>query len=50
MVTYVTLWGTAHAVDEVKRLSQEAVRLLDGFSGDSTFLRDLFCDLIHRER
>ena len=49
-VTYVTLWGMEHAVDEVNRLSQEAVRLLDGFSGDSTFLRDLFCYLIHRER
>ena len=49
-VTYVTLWGMEHAVDEVNRLSQEAVRLLDGFSGDSTFLRELFCYLIHRER
>ena len=42
-VTYVTLWGMEHAVDEVNRLSQEAVRLLDGFSGDSTFFFFFFC-------
>lgn len=49
-VTYVTLWGMERAVDEVNRLSQEAIHLLDGLSGDSAFLRELFCYLIHRER
>ncbi len=47
--TYVN-FGIGRAEEEVKRLSSEAVEILDGFEGEHTFLRELFLYLIHREK
>lgn len=47
--TYVTYEGLEKAKEDVQRFSEEAVQILDGFSGEHTFLRNLFLYLIHRE-
>lgn len=47
--TYVT-FGMEEAKEEVARLSEEAVKILDRFSGEHTFLRELFLYLVHREK
>lgn len=47
--TYVN-YGMEKAKTEVARLSNEAVKILDGFVGEHTFLRELFLYLIHREK
>jgi geranylgeranyl diphosphate synthase type II len=39
--TYVTLYGIEGAKSEVSRLTEEALSLLNGFEGDTTFLADL---------
>lgn len=39
--TYVTLYGKEAAEREVVRLSEEAVGLLEGLPGDTTYFRDL---------
>ncbi len=49
-MTYVALEGIDKAKEEVARLSEEAVAVLDGFTGEHTFLRELFLYLIHRKR
>lgn len=48
--TYVVFEGLKKSQEEVERLSQEAVAILDGFKKDHTFLRELFLYLIHRDR
>lgn len=48
-ITYVN-YGMEKAKTEVARLSNEAVKILDGFAGEHTFLRELFLYLIHREK
>lgn len=47
--TYVN-YGMDKAKEEVVRLSNEAVRILDSFAGENTFLRELFLYLMHREK
>ena len=48
--TYVTLKGLEEARMEVERLSQEAMSILEGFSGDSSFLCELIHSLIYRTK
>lgn len=48
--TYVTLKGLEQSAAEVGRLSEEAVKILDGFSGEHSFLRQLVLELIHRRK
>ena len=48
--TYVTFEGLEQAQKDVKALSEEAVSILDGFSGEHDFLRELFLYLIGREK
>ena len=48
--TYVTLVGLSQAKKEVEELSGEALRLLEGINGDSSFLQALVRYLIYRDR
>ena len=48
--TYVALKGLEKAKEEVERLSQEAVGILDCFEGEHGFLKELILALIHRTR
>ena len=48
--TYVAFEGLDQSKKEVKRLSMEAVQILDGLKKNHTFLRELFLYLIHRDR
>jgi geranylgeranyl diphosphate synthase type II len=47
--TYVAFAGLDASREEVRRLTDEAVSILDGFSAEHTFLRELFLYLLHRE-
>ncbi len=47
--TYVTLYGMEQANADVKALSEEAVSLLHQYD-NSTFLENLFTDMIHRDK
>ena len=49
-VTYVTLVGLEQAKEDVAKLSEEAVALMDGLSVQSEFLREIVLYLIHREK
>ena len=49
-VTYVTLVGLERAKEDVAKLSEEAVALMDGLSVQSEFLREIVLYLIHREK
>lgn len=49
-VTYVTLVGIERAREEVEKLSNEAVALLNELSVQSDFLREMILYLIHREK
>ncbi len=46
--TYVVLAGIPKAREEVERLSDEAIAMLEKLPGDTAFLRELFIWLIHR--
>ncbi len=48
--TYVTIHGLDKAKEDVKRLSKEAIILIDGMGGDGEFLKALILQLIHREK
>ena len=48
--TYLTFVGMEKAQQEVQRLSQEAVSMLESLGGDSQFLRELFLWLIDRNK
>ncbi len=48
--TYVTLNGLERSKEQVKKLSEEAVEIIDSFGGDSTFLKELILSLIHRSK
>lgn len=48
--TYVALNGLKKAREDVETLSEEAVRILDGFEGDHRFLKQLVLELIHRTK
>lgn len=48
--TYVTLNGLEESKEQVQRLSEEAVKIIDSFGGDSTFLKELILSLIHRSK
>ena len=47
--TYVTFEGLEQAKKDVERLSGEAIKILDEFEGEQTFLHDLFFYLINRD-
>ncbi|MCM1157031.1 MAG: polyprenyl synthetase family protein [Bacteroidales bacterium] len=49
-VTYVTLHGISEAEKEVKRLSDEAVEMVDALEGDAAFLTGFIRNLIHRKK
>jgi len=49
-VTYVTLAGLEKAQEEVARLSNEAIALLDELPVQSEFLKETILYLIHREK
>lgn len=48
--TYVTLNGLEESKEQVQKLSEEAVQIIDSFGGDSTFLKELILSLIHRSK
>ena len=48
--TYVTFEGLDKAVSDVERISKEAEEQLDDLGYDDAFLKELFEDLIHREK
>lgn len=48
--TYVAVYGMERAVEEVKRLSEEAIACLHSVDGDSEFLISLVEYLIHRKK
>lgn len=48
--TYVTVNGLDAAAEDVARLSEEAIRILDGFEGEHTFLNTLVRELIDRRK
>lgn len=48
--TYVTFEGIDKAKEDVRHLSEEAVEILESFSGEHTFLRELFLFLVYREK
>jgi geranylgeranyl diphosphate synthase type II len=47
--TYVVFEGIDASREEVRRLTEEAVAILDGFEAEHIFLRELFLYLLHRE-
>jgi geranylgeranyl diphosphate synthase type II len=47
--TYVAFEGVEASRAEVKRLTEEAVAILDGFVAEHTFLRELFLYLLDRK-
>ena len=47
-VTFVSLMGLEKAKEEVERLSNEAVSLLNNLPFEHTFLEELILNLIHR--
>ena len=49
-VTYVTLVGLEKAQEEVERLSNEALQLVDQLPVESEFLKETILYLIHREK
>lgn len=49
-VTYVTLVGLEKAKEEVEKLSNEAIALLEKLSVQSEFLKETILYLIHREK
>lgn len=48
--TYVTIKGMEAAAGDVERLSRDAMEILDGMEGDSSFLQALTAYLIHRRK
>ena len=48
--TYVTMNGLDKSMQEVERLSEEAVQILDSFEGEKEFLKELVISLIHRQK
>ncbi len=48
--TYVTLKGLERAGEDVSALSEEAVKLLEGFERKNEFLTQLVLELIHRRK
>jgi len=48
--TYVTLYGVENARAEVRRLSSEAIAVLDSIGGDGTFLKALIESLVCRKK
>lgn len=48
--TFVTLYGIEHAKNEVMRLSNEAVAMLEALPYENPFLKDLILALIHRTK
>jgi len=48
--TYVTVNGLEKSSEDVEKMSNEAVRILDGFDREHEFLRELILMLIHRRK
>lgn len=49
-VTYVTIHGIETAKQDVERMTEEAVRVLDGLKAEDSFLRELILSLITRTK
>lgn len=49
-VTYVSLYGLEHAEKEVKRLSDEAIALLEALPVKNQFLEELLMSLVERKK
>lgn len=49
-VTYVTIHGMETAKQDVERMTEEAVRILDGLKAEDSFLRELILSLITRTK
>lgn len=49
-VTYVSLYGLEHAETEVKRLSDEAIELLEALPVKNQFLEELLMSLVERKK
>lgn len=49
-VTYVTIHGIETAKQDVERMTEEAVRILDGLKVEDSFLRELILSLITRTK
>ena len=48
--TYVSLYGMKKAQEDVERLTEEAIRMLDELPGDADALKALFTSMIAREK
>ena len=48
--TYVTINGLGKSMEDVKSLSEEALRIIEGFKGEHSFLEQLVRELIHRRK
>jgi geranylgeranyl diphosphate synthase type II len=48
--TYVTVNGLDKSAEDVSRLSEEAIKILDGFDRKYEFLRELILMLVHRRK
>lgn len=48
--TYVTLRGLEQASKDVERISEEAIRLLEGLGRDNEYLGQLVRELVHRKK
>ena len=48
--TYVTIYGLEKSMEDVEKLSKEAVEILQSFSQRNEFLEALILDLIHRRK
>lgn len=48
--TYVTLEGLEKAQEDQKRLSEEAISMLNGITDEKVFLKDLIISLVNRDK
>ncbi len=49
-ITYVSINGLENAKEQVKKLSDEAIQLLDSIGGNNSFLKELILSLINRSK
>lgn len=48
--TYVTIHGLEKAREDVQKMSEEALAILESLGGNNAFLKELILQLIHREK
>ena len=49
-VTYVTMHGLEKSVEDVRKMSEEALSLFDSLTASNGFLRELITELITRTK